>query len=203
MKWFGEKYFRHGFNRESPNYRTTPYKTNPGICIGGHFNRLNGEGVKDLYPGVDQSITFLRDPFEIALSNYFFWKGKRREILIRQGLMKEGGKDDFKNINDYFLKRKVSFILDFMPVPVTLDNYQETLENYFVHVGIVEDLQASADILADKLEFSREKVQCLNKFERDETVSREVKEEYMYNNRLQYHFYNYVRCRYNQLRGDK
>lgn len=167
-KWFREKFSRHGLNKESPYYRTTPYEVKPGMCISGHFSRSKGIGVRDIYPEVDQWITFLRDPFEIALSYYFFWKRKR------------------------------SFIPDFMPVPVTIDNYQEVLDNYFVHVGIVEALQASVDILADKLGFPREKVNRFNKFERDETVSAEVKEEYVNNNRLQYLVYNYVRCQYKQ-----
>lgn len=42
-----------------------------------------------------------------------------------------------------------------MPFEITLDNYKEMLEKYFVYVGIVEDLQTSINVLSHKLAFPR------------------------------------------------
>ena len=42
------------------------------ICIYGHFNRKRGFGLEDYYPDINQFITILRDPFERAISGYFF-----------------------------------------------------------------------------------------------------------------------------------
>ena len=75
-KWFKENYFRHGFKKQSPWYRINPYELRPGVCISGHFSSPRDRGVHQLYPEVNQFITFLRDPIEIVLSNYFFWKRK-------------------------------------------------------------------------------------------------------------------------------
>ena len=72
--WFGENFFRHGFNKISCCFRSTPYDTRPGMCISGHFTMRGNKGVQDLYPEVDQFITFVREPFEIAVSQYFYWK---------------------------------------------------------------------------------------------------------------------------------
>ncbi|MBI3796453.1 MAG: sulfotransferase family 2 domain-containing protein [Deltaproteobacteria bacterium] len=73
QSWFGPNLCPHYPNWE---LRQTPprYDLKEGICIHGHFNSFKGVGVLDYYPQVEQFITILRDPFEMAVSFYFFRK---------------------------------------------------------------------------------------------------------------------------------
>lgn len=186
-KWFGENYYRKSFKKKQIS---PPLK--PGVCISGHFNRQAGKGISLHYPEAEQFITFLRNPFETAASQYFFWKNKRRKIRIKEGTLKPGSELDYKSIDDFFKKRGRSRLLDFMPQKITLDNYKEVIERNFVYIGIAEDLQTSLDILAKKLGFPAEKVGHLNRSERSEEIPAEVKKEFERNNPLEYRVYNYI-----------
>jgi hypothetical protein len=129
-KWFRDKFFRHSFRKDGfPS--NTSIEFGPGVCVSGHFNKKKGKGTREHYPGTDQFLTFLRDPFDIALSKYFHWKRKRREILIKAGTLKEGSENDYHDIEDYFSRGQKSFILNFMPGEMTTDNYKEQLQKYF------------------------------------------------------------------------
>lgn len=197
-KWFRKNFLRHGFIKQNKWYRSTPYDLRPGICISGHFSRRRNGGVQFLYPEVDQFITFLREPFEAQLSQYFFWKKKRRKTLIDQGILKEGSEEDFKNVNDFMDKRNKSFLLNFTPCEVTIDNFKEVFNKYYVYIGVVEDIQTSMDVLANKLHFPPQKIGRFNPSERNEKVPDELKEEFIKNNQLEYHIYNYILRRYKQ-----
>jgi len=80
--WFGKRLYLHYFD---PKHGTMPRKRNikpgffkrrfqKGVCIHGHFNKMRGFGVQDYYPEVNQFITVLRNPLELALSNYYYLK---------------------------------------------------------------------------------------------------------------------------------
>jgi hypothetical protein len=195
-EWFGENLYKHYFQQ----YNAMPLKHDlkPGICIHGHFNKKKGFGVMDYYPEIDQFITLLRDPFQIAVSRYFFWKRKGRYNRIRRGALKEGDDHDYINIDDFFKKRPKSHVLNFMPYEITMDNYEEILESKFVYVGIVEDLNVSINMMAKHLGFPPVKIGHLNVSERDEEPSKGVKEEFINNNQPEYAVYNYVLTKYKQ-----
>jgi hypothetical protein len=197
-EWFGENFLRHGFKKTSVWYRVHPYEVKLGMCISGHFNKSTGRGVRNLYPQVDQLITFLRDPFEMALSQYFFWKRKRRAIKIKNGTLKEGSEHDYRDINDFFKKRPKSYMLDFMPGEVTRDNFKEVINENFVYIGIVEEIQTSVQVLSKKLGFPSVKIEHSNVSPRNETVSQDIKKEFVSNNRLEYLVYNYVLTTYTE-----
>ena len=200
-EWFGKKLYLHYFdeknNKMPPRYnlKTWPFrrKFKRGLCIHGHFNKTRGFGVMDYYPEVDQFITILREPFEIAVSNYFFVK-KLGEESFRAGRPHRIE----ENLNDYLKKHNKSHLLLFMPYEMTMDNYEEILEKHFVYVGIAEDLQTSVDVLANKLGFLSVEVERRNIAERDEEVSEEVKQEFINNNQLEYAIYEWALRNYNQ-----
>lgn len=194
--WYGEKFFRHGFKEQSVDFRATPYELSPGICISGHFSRRRNKGVQDLYPEVDQFITFLRDPFEIALSQYFYWKKRRREVKIKSGNLIEGSAQDYKSIAAFFENGRKSYMLNFMPCEVTEDNFKEVIDKYYVYIGIVEDLQASVYALAERIGFPPSKVDHVNTADRDEEAPPGVKAEFEKNNPVVYSIYNYILERY-------
>lgn len=194
-KWFGEKGLAH-YYRKYEALLPVKHRLEPGVCIYGHFNNERGFGVKDYYPGVTQFVTFLRDPLEMAKSNYFFWKKKRREIRIKLGQLKPGDYYDYTDIDDYFRKRPRSTILKFMPYELNKKNFIEILEKYFIYIGIVEDIQTSIDHLAEKLNFPSIKVERLNIAERNEELCEGLKREFLKNNQLEYAIYNYALTKY-------
>ena len=147
----------------------------------------------DYYPEVDQYITILRDPFEIAMSNYYYVKRLGEEAFRAGSPHRIVG-----DINDHLKKYNRSYLLQFMPYEITIDNYEEIFEKHFVYVGITEDLQASVDVLAGKLGFPSVKAVRLNISERNEKVSEEIKEEFISNNQLEYAIYHWAVKNYNQ-----
>jgi len=118
--WFCDNFFIHYFQQHNALPEKHPLK--PGMCIHGHFDRRKNMGATDYYPAVDQFITLLRDPLEMAISNYFFWKRKARQRQIDLGIITEGGEHDYKSIDDFFRKRHCSHILNFLPDDLNADN---------------------------------------------------------------------------------
>ncbi len=166
-------------------------------CIHGHFNKARGFGIQDYYPEVDQFITILRDPLEITLSNYFFAK-KRGDRRYRNGkpfFIRE----QFIDVSDY-LKKENSYLMLYMPFNITIENYEEILEKYFVYIGIQEDLQTSVDIMAKHLDYPAVTIGHVNVSNRDEIVSEELKEEFKNRCKLEYAIYNYALKNYKKVK---
>lgn len=161
-----------------------------GVCVHGHFNRLRGTGVSDYYPEVDQFITFLREPFEIAVSNFFFIK------KLGKKAWRDGKPHPFSapeaDIHDFFKGNKKSYLLNFFPFELTWENYKETIEQYFVYVGIMEYLQQSMDNLALRLGFPKINVGKLNVSPRFEKLPPDVRARFKENNALEYAVYDYA-----------
>ena len=167
------------------------------LCIHGHFNLQRGTGVQDYYPEVEQFITFLRDPFEICLSNFFFvkklgakayWAGKRNEVA-----------SSIIGIDEY-LKKTGSFLLQHFPVEITFDNYKEIIEKHYVYIGITEDLQTSIDNLAVRLGFKTVKVPTLNISPRYGDLPTGARDFFMEKHQLEYAVYEYAMKHYNSLK---
>lgn len=193
-KWFAENLYFHYYK----DYSVLPprYELKPGMCIHGHFNNTRGFGVDDYYPGAHQFITFLRDPLEIMLSNYFFWKSKAREKQIKTGFIKEGDEHDYRDIEDFFVKRPESHIPNFLPEYLAKSNYRDIFDEKFVYIGIVDDMQISLKELARKLGFKPEEKVWINKSERDEEISRETRERFITANAFAYEIYHYAKKNY-------
>ena len=74
--WFpGERLFLHYKVAEIP---PTRHVLAPSTCVCGHFNSARGWGVRDYYPTVNQFVTFLREPFDRFLSQWFFLNQLKR-----------------------------------------------------------------------------------------------------------------------------
>ena len=81
-EWFGSGY--HKLNQDEtqdvllPRIATRDDTGNwlPEVqCIHGHFDNGRGYGLPYFYPEINQYFTILRDPFDIAVSMFFFCKG--------------------------------------------------------------------------------------------------------------------------------
>ncbi len=200
-EWYKERFLTH-YHNEAENQ--PPEKHNlysdqfirefrPGICIHGHFNNRRGNGVRDYYPIVDQFITIMRDPFDLHLSNYFYvkkealdgkavWAGKHHPIIENGWTLK-----------DYLREEKKSYIRQFLPADLTIENYHAILEKEFIYVGITENLQKSVNLLAQKLGFPPVKVPMKNVSRWDEPVPDGAREEFEKNNPLVIAIYRYIK----------
>src|SRR6185295_11770414 len=132
------------------------------------------------------------DPFEIAVSYYFHAKGLGAN-RFRGGKPHIPIREEFCDIEDYLRRgRKKGTLMKFLPYEVTLDNYEEMFEQYFVYVGITEDLQTSVDVLARRLGFTSVSIERLNTSMHDEEVTEEMRQEFIQNHPLAYAIYNYA-----------
>ena len=196
-QWFGASLYPHYFEKRL-NEMPRRHEIRGGICIHGHFNKREKIGVMDYYPEADQFILILRDPFEMAVSRYFFTKGLG-ENWFRNGKPVPPMREQFCDVGDYLKRyRERRYVTNLLPHEVTLDNYEEMFEEYFVYVGITEDLQTSVDVLAQRLGFPSVPVERLNTSVYDEEVTEEMREEFVRNHPLQYAIYNYAVRHYNQ-----
>ena len=189
--WYGDGFLKHYYLQDEGRMPTR-HEERPGTCVYGHFNRDRGFGTEDYYPDAVQFATFLRDPLELALSTYFHWKNKRRDIRIRTGKLEPGSYYDFQGIEDYFRKRPRSPRLRFLPSDLTMENYRQVLDERFVFLGIVEEMQRSVDILADTLGKPAATIGHVNKAPRNEEVDPSAAEAYRRENALEFAVYDFA-----------
>jgi len=194
--WFGNRLYLHYFDKKNGKFPTKhnikagllkrKYKSN--ICIHGHFNKKRKFGIEDYYPEIRQFITFLRDPFEVHISNYFFI----RKRVSQTGILHPIVTKDL-TLKEYLIQNKKSFMLHHFPEYLNEENYKEILERYFVYVGIVEDLQHSFDLLSEKLQKQKIRIPVLNQSKRHEQYDSKMQELFRENNTFEMKLYEYVK----------
>lgn len=201
-KWFKRKLYLHYpiEKKNKPPKKFNIYtgffknKLKKNICIHGHFNQARGNGPDQYYPEVEQFITFIRDPFEIHLSTYFFIQ-KSPENRFRNGKPHPIIKNEL-SLEEYLEKHPKSYLLKFFPSNLNENNFEECLSTKYVYIGITEDLQTSVNTLASKLNFPEAEVPTENISPRKEKVPRGSRERFLKNNQLEYAIYNYAAQNY-------
>jgi hypothetical protein len=196
--WFGDKLHYHYYNEKEnalPS-RMESYKIrlasffSSGYCVHGHFNKHRGFGIRDYYPGSRQFITFLRDPLEIYLSNYYF---VNKNAPYRNGERYHLNKD----INTYLedvIRNATSWYMTHFPDDVDKLTVADYIESRFVFIGVMEEYQKSLDILAEILNRPRFEIPAYNKTERDpHALDDDLVDEFKKVFDLDYRFYNYAR----------
>jgi len=196
-KWFKENFFQHYYdeklNRMPEKVKILGRHGNDGsgYCIHGHFMDERGDGVFQYYPSAKQFISILRDPFDLAISTYFYVKklgndaylnGKPHPIIAQ--------KQDLKS---YMSMAKKSYILRFFPFEMSMDNYKEIIDKNFIHLGTSENMQKNINALANKLGFQPIDIGMDNASEKDEEIPEVLREEYANENRLEYAIYHYAK----------
>ncbi len=192
-QWFDQKLFFHYFDEER-NQMPTLHLLAPGVCIHGHFNSKRQFGVQHYYPEVSQFITFLREPFEILVSRYFFVKRQEKDKKAYRNGLKLTLPD---NVNQYLEKEinKKDYhpnMLDFFPEQLTLSNYKNHINEQFVYIGVMEDFQCSINKLADLLGFAKPSIPKENFSERFEQVDYGLREMFQKKHPLESEIYQYV-----------
>ena len=188
--WFGERLLFHYF--QVRNALPPKYPLQAGICIHGHFNAARGFGVNAYYPEADQLLTVLRDPLEMHISNYFFWKRTARERQLSRGHISAGGEHDYRDINDFFCKRPKSQMLNFLPADIAPGTYRTIFAERFIWIGIVEDFERGVTRLARVLGVKPIAVPRMNVSGRSEALSPALREEFIRNNSFAFEMYRYA-----------
>ncbi len=194
QKWFKKGYIQHYFNEQTGEM---PIKYDLfGMCnfenpvvLYGHFNRLRDFGVEDYYPEVKQFITILRDPFEMAISSYFYMKKNSLNWKDQTRIPKN-------TLREYLLTTKLK-MLNHFPREITAHNYKEIIAEYFIHIGITEYLDESMKSIASKLNcfYDSSMLDHCNQTERNQEAChglRDVYDIFYENNQLELDVYNYV-----------
>jgi hypothetical protein len=190
-QWFGERLSLHYYHEPSG----TPPQTLDAAALAdrehppviyGHFNRLRGFGVEHSYPGVRQFATILRDPFETAVSAWFFTR-----TVVQRWKKRPRIPDDI----GAWLEATPPNILNHFPRPVTRDNYKAMIEEFFVHAGVVENLPASLQSLAGTLgkPLDPAAIPRMHVVPRDRPVPAGLRERYRERHPLEFEVYEHVR----------
>lgn len=192
--WFGSRLYFHYF--DEPNKRMPEqHALAPGICIHGHFNARRGFGIIHYYTDAEQFITFLRDPFEILVSRYYYVKMREKAGTSFRDGKPTALADD---VND-FLKVVIHNpdytpnILDFFPQTLTQNNYWQVIEKKFIFIGFMDYYQQSLDRLAGILGFPCMTAPFKNKSERFGEVDSDLRVRFINDHPLEYMVYNYAK----------
>ncbi|MBP7460642.1 MAG: sulfotransferase family 2 domain-containing protein [Candidatus Delongbacteria bacterium] len=200
--WFKKGYLCHYHNGKTnthpPKHRLEEgffrKRQRQGLCIHGHFDNYIGNGVRNYYPGADQFITVMRDPFDLHVSTYFYVKREAHSNGVgayRSGKLHPIIENQW-NLVDFLENIKKSYLLRFLPPEITQDNYETILASQFLYIGISEQLQKSVDILASILGFQTVRVPVKNVSEWNETIPDGAREVFEKNNPLQVAIYKYA-----------
>ncbi len=191
---FGEN-LRYHYPDEKAGSLPQKHRAGPGSCIHGHFDNTRGMGVSDYYPGVGQFITFLRDPFDLKVSLYFYLKMLRKNHAAWfNGMPVDPAETDV----NAFLRNRIDAesdyptFRDFLPGDITPDNYEDVLSRHFVYIGIMEDAPMSAGVLAHRLGCVPIRMGRQNAGIRDEVVSEDIREAFILGHALDYAIYRYA-----------
>lgn len=193
--WYGDALFDHYYDEEAgrlPPRRDLPalHSAQRPIAVYGHFNRLRGFGVEDYYPEAQQFVTILRDPFEAAISSYYYIRqtgsGWRDQSRVPKGDVRQ------------FLLSTPPNMLNHFPRSVTKDNYRTQIETLFVHVGVMEHLASSVQRIAAKLgmPFDARWLSHLNATPRDQEYPSDLRAEYAERHALEFEVYEFAVARH-------
>jgi len=154
------------------------------IVIYGHFNHLRNFGIAQYYPDVNQFVTIMRDPFERAVSRYFY--------------QKYHAKCD-RNLEEVLMdcNPELSALCHF-PQIVTPENFKDVIESSFIEIGIMERMEESLRRISQKLgkNYTPLSINLLNQSKRSSQIPYELRNEWERRNHLECLVYNYILDKY-------
>ena len=207
--WYQKRFYHHEYSdklnqlpprrdfRGSFRQRLLGRSPGRGACVHGHFDSRRGTGVPQYYPYASQFITILRDPFEIAVSDYFYAKAKGENRFVegkRTPLAKQYR--SFDQFFELYALRSQAYVIRYMPIQITLDNFARLFDTQFVYIGVAEDMPASVNRLADRLGFPRVAVPHVNQSPRDEAITPGLREAFVKEHPVEYAMYEYALAHY-------
>jgi hypothetical protein len=131
---------------------------------------------------------------------YFFAKGRSAQgkFWYRGELVDFSSQ--FPNVERY-VRSYPYWLFNHLPQDLTLDNYEEYLEQRFVYIGIIEDLQTSVANLGTILGKPYLELPQLNTSNYDEKVPQTLREQFYYEYPLLRRLYDYALRNYRRV-GD-
>jgi hypothetical protein len=128
----------------------------------------------------------VRDPLELMISSYFYTRAKSRNWKQSSPLYDLG-------LDDFIAQTDVN-MLNHFPRRVTMDNFKDLIDQYFVYIGITEDLDESMRNIASCLGVSApRKMGRKNQTPRSRQVSAESERLFKEKHQLEYLVYEYAR----------
>jgi hypothetical protein len=211
-QWFRGRYYQHyetpatnaspphhdlraGMKRRDRWLRPKAYP--PHVCVHGHFNNILKQGVLDYYPDAKQFITFLRDPFDVSLSVYFYAKAKGENWYDTGQANANWAKHP--TLDAYLenvMFKKPSLVPNYFPFPPDVNAIEKNLQASFVYVGIVGDMATSLRQLAKRLGFPEPETPHKNDTQWDEPIPEDARTEYRKQNPAAYALYDFARAHY-------
>ncbi len=133
----------------------------------------------------------LRNPFDVQVSAFYFIK-------------QEGLDTEFNSIEDFILKSAFThrFTNVFRKEEITLDNYKEILQKYFIAIGSLKNYEKSLKVFSDILgvEYTPNLLDIkINETKKgvDFYIPNHLREEHKKLFPLEYEIYDYVNNLYN------
>ena len=189
--WFGRGFREHYFNESRgrlPKRHDIEriHSVETPVVVYGHFNRLRQFGVEDYYPEAKQFVTILRDPFELSVSRYFYTRKASKK-------WKDKSRTPDKNLSEHVLGETPN-MLNHFPREVTIENYKEIIEEFFIDIGTTEQLTESFHRIARKLgmPFEPTMLRHLNATRRSEDAPSELRDLFAEKFELEYAVYDYA-----------
>ncbi|MCK5855752.1 MAG: hypothetical protein KAG34_01235 [Cocleimonas sp.] len=194
--WFGKQLLFHYYDGQAKkmpvkyDLEGLHSKENP-IFVYGHFNRSKKFGAEQYYPEVDQFVTILRNPFEMAVSGYFYVRKINQDGWRKQLNLANGGLPEY-------LQKMHSGLLHFFPCEMTLDNYKEVIEEKYIEIGVTEYLDESMQQIAAKLgqNYASNTLERLNVAKRDQIIPYNLQDSFRERHQLEFAVYDYVLSKY-------
>ncbi len=198
-EWFGDNLLENYKKGGLPKKQDLSHPPLPGkpLCVYGHFNRPGGFSVESYYPDITQFITILRNPWERAISGYFY------RVKLRER------NPDFAKIATMTLEQYLEGYPHadpqmgpsaeaFLPGPMDMHNFRNVLDERFVTVGITEALPACVAQMAKALgkEDSVQEIAHVNKAPRNRDIPDHLLAGFKTRNALEYAIYDHVAGNY-------
>lgn len=192
--WFGVNLYRHYYNMPEerlPDRLDLEALTLNGQAplLYGHFNRLRGFGVDQYYPQVRQFLTILREPLQLHISRYF---SSLSRTARNQRVWDSPSADTA--LEEFVLNGHLN-MLEHFPRPVSAENYRDILEEFFLHIGFLEDLEDALATYARVLGFPPDSINVphLNRAPRTHDVTPELAARFREAHPLEYAVYEAAR----------
>jgi hypothetical protein len=201
-RWFYEGY--HKLNQDEskdvllPRIATQDEQGNwlPKVqCIHAHFNHGRGYGLPYYFPEVKQYLTMMRDPFDVAVSMYFFAKRKSQEGKYWFRGKQVDIRERFSTVGDY-VSHYPYWFFDHLPIDIDLSNYREKLQERFVYIGVFEDMDRSIKCMAKILGKKPVELPRLNVSVYDEPIPESFRKQFYEDYPLLKRIYDFAVERY-------
>ena len=126
------------------------YDLPPAACVCGHFNSARGWGALDYYPNINQYITFLREPYDRFLSQWFFLNQLKRTGSTIQGLEDDPTFEVWlhRRADEQVIGQNSFSFLCHLPFALNQGAINTVFENNFVFLGIMERFVESITCVA-------------------------------------------------------